>query len=62
MAYERAEWTSVSECALQLGMTAERVATSYIEALGQAQQIFGGIELPVPRSAPEDKPRSARKR
>jgi EAL and modified HD-GYP domain-containing signal transduction protein len=60
LAYERAEWTRVGECAPLLGMIPERVAESYIEALGQAQQIFGGIELPPPRSAHEDKPRSAR--
>lgn len=61
-AYERAEWTLVSECAPKIGMTPERVATSYIEALGQAQQIFGGIDLPAPRSASAEKPRAARKR
>ncbi len=62
IAYEHAEWDTVSACAPQLGLTPERVAASYIEALAQAQQIFGGIELPAPRGARDDKPRSSRKR
>ena len=53
VAYERADWSKVSEIANQLRLPEGEVSAGYFEALAQAQEVFGDVPGALPaRVAP----------